>query len=256
MSVASRAEQADEPRRTGLNRVPVGEQRGERNAGRGGAGGDALGVFQRHAGDGGAHGHQQIADQARFDRAVEHHENFFARRRLWPRRPQRGDPRRHGEGQIHGENGAGARHARYADAAVHFVDQALGDGEAETGAAMPPRRTLLRLLELGEDAVDGIGRHPRPGIAHGEAEHGLVALSRAAGSALQRQAHAAGFGELDGVAHQIHQDLADPHLVADHRLGQIRARPASRSPGPCRGPAAPAARSPLARRRRSRTAPA
>jgi hypothetical protein len=38
---------------------------------------------------------------------------------------------------------------------------------------------------------------------------------------LQGQGDAAGFGELDGVAHEIHQDLADAHFVADHRLRQI-----------------------------------
>ena len=177
--------------------------------------------------------------------------------RLRPGRTECGDAWRHREGEIDGEGGAGSRHARHADAAAHLVDQALGDGEPEPGAAMPPRRTLLGLLELGEDAVDGVGRHARSGIAHGEAQHGAVpGVARRAGSELQRQAHAAGSVNLMALPIEIHQDLADAHLVADHRASAGRARPASRSPDPCRGRAAPTARSRLARHRRCRTAPA
>ena len=45
-----------------------------------------------------------------------------------------------------------------------------------------------------------------------------------AGRRLQRERNPAAFGKLDGVAHEIHQDLADAHLVADHRLRQLGAR--------------------------------
>ena len=218
-------QQADEPRRAGLNRAPVGEQRGEGHRGCGGARGNARGVLEPHASDGCSHRHQQVADQACFDRALQHDQNLFPNCRLRPGNTEFGNAGRHREGEVDREGGAGSRHARHADAAAHLVDQALGDGEPKPGAAMPSRRTLLGLLELGEDAADGVGLHARSGIAHGEAQQGPVpGAARRAGSEPKRQAHAAGRRELDGIAHEIHQDLADAHLVADHRVRQIGRR--------------------------------
>ena len=56
---------------------------------------------------------------------------------------------------------------------------------------MPPGRTLLGLLELGEDTVDGVGRHARSGVAHGEAEHGFAPVRAAPGASVERQTDAA-----------------------------------------------------------------
>jgi hypothetical protein len=67
------------------------------------------------------------------------------------------------------------------DAAAHLVDQALRDGKPEARAAVASRRTGIRLLELGEDALNGVGRHSRPRVAHGEAEHRFV-LARITGA--------------------------------------------------------------------------
>ena len=84
------------------------------------------------------------------------------------------------------------------------------------------RRSALGLLELGEDALDCIGLHAGPGVAHGKAKHDLgFVRPRQAGRRLQRERNPAAFGKLDGVAHEVHQDLANAHLVADHRLRQL-----------------------------------
>jgi hypothetical protein len=91
-----------------------------------------------------------------------------------------------------------------------------------------PCRTLLGLLELGEDAVDGMSRNAWAGVAHRETEHGGVAGARFRRD-VERQTDAARLRELDGVAHQVHQDLADAHLVADHGPRHLgRSQPADR----------------------------
>ena len=100
------------------------------------------------------------------------------------------------------------------------------------------------------------GGTPGSGIAHGEAQHDLrFPLARRAGSGLQRQsATPPASRELDGIAHR---DSSGSGGRASRRRSPSsagRARRASRSPDPCRGRAAPTARSPLARHRRCRTA--
>src|SRR3990170_3613907 len=121
--------------RASLNGAPVGEERSEGTAAGGGIRSDALGILEPHADDGCTHGHQQIADEAGLDRAVEDEENLLSSRRLWPGSAKGGDMRWRGEREIDGKGGAGSGHACHADAAAHLVDQALGDGEPETGAA-------------------------------------------------------------------------------------------------------------------------
>ena len=175
-AVREQADEAPGPRR---DAGPIRQQRGEGNAGGRGVRGDALGILQPHAGDRSSHGDQLIADQARFHVAFEHEQHLLAVRGLRPGRAEARDLRRDCERQIHGEGGAGPGHACHADAAAHLIDEALGDGETEAGAAVPSRRSALGLLELGEDALDRIGRHAGPGVAHGKAEHDLGLAHRA-----------------------------------------------------------------------------
>src|SRR5689334_15849645 len=90
-------------------------------------------------------------------------------------------------------------------AAVHF-DDALGDGEAEPGAALLLGGRGIGLLKLLEDLGLVLLGDARSGIAHRDRE----ASVRNRGA----DRNFAGIGELDGVADQIEQNLGEPALVA------------------------------------------
>ena len=107
-----------------------------------------------------------------------------------------------------------ARRALDLDAAAHALDDAARDGEAQAGAAELPRRAAVGLLELVEDAGLLLRRDADAGVAH--LEHDLAG----AGPGLDDDADAAGLGELDGVAGEIEQHLAQPRGVADDALRQ------------------------------------
>src|SRR5690606_14783074 len=51
------------------------------------------------------------------------------------------------------------------DRAAHALDDARGNGKAESRATMPARQRRVALLELAEDALARGGFDPRPGIA-------------------------------------------------------------------------------------------
>ena len=55
------------------------------------------------------------------------------------------------------------------DAAAVLFDQRLGDGEAEAGAALAPRRRAVDLLELAEQAIEIFGRDALALIGDGDA---------------------------------------------------------------------------------------
>ena len=90
------------------------------------------------------------------------------------------------------------------DAAAHPLDDALGDGEAQAGAAELARGAAIGLLEFVEDARLLSGRNADAGVANLEDD---LACIRAG---LDDDANAAGLGELDGVAGKIEQHLAEP----------------------------------------------
>ncbi len=78
------------------------------------------------------------------------------------------------------------------------------------GAAIAPGDAFVGLLELAEDPRLRLGRDADAGVAHQKADF----IGPDAG--LDDQRHAAGRGELDGVAGEIEQHLAQPRGVADH----------------------------------------
>ena len=98
------------------------------------------------------------------------------------------------------------------DAAAHAPDDTFADAEAEAGAAVVARDPVVGLLELAEDPRLRFGRDADAGVA--DQKGNLVRH----GSRLDDQRHAAGGGELDGIAGQIEQHLPQPCGVADHLL--------------------------------------
>ncbi|MEJ0040706.1 MAG: hypothetical protein WDM81_00075 [Rhizomicrobium sp.] len=105
-----------------------------------------------------------------------------------------------------------------ADLAAHRLDELLGDGQAEARAAEFSRMAGIGLDEFAEDLVALFLRHADAGIAHLEIQEAAVRTVDHA----HRKLDAAALGELDRVADQIGQDLAQPHAVAAHHRGDGR----------------------------------
>ena len=121
------------------------------------------------------------------------------------------------------ERRAGARLALDADLAAHELDEAPADGQAEAGAAVPPRGGGVGLRERLEQHVELLGRDADAGVAHREAQRrrGLTLLHEP-----HRHRHLAALGELDGVADQVGEHLAQAPRVAAQEPRGRRARPA------------------------------
>ncbi len=117
------------------------------------------------------------------------------------------------EGHAEPEERAAPQFRLHADLAAHEVDQALADHQAETGTAVDARG---RGIGLGEGLEQAFGRgrgDAHAGVLHLEQHLAVRARLAALGHA---HADVALLGELDGVADQIGQDLAQAHGIAAH----------------------------------------
>src|SRR5271157_1834760 len=109
--------------------------------------------------------------------------------------------------------------ALHPDPALHELDQADGNGQAQTGAAIAAGGGGAGLREWGEyrgllftrDADARVGDH--------KVQQGLPA---AAFLHAGMQRHFAPFGELDGVADEVEDDLAEPGRIAHDGFGNLR----------------------------------
>ena len=115
------------------------------------------------------------------------------------------------------ECGAAARIAFRADGAAHEFDEALADREAEASAAEATRRRVVGLRERIEDRLQCPRRNADAGVLHLEAQRD-PRLGRAQWP--DADTDVAVGRELDGIAQQVEQDLAEPVGVAYHALGQ------------------------------------
>ncbi len=95
------------------------------------------------------------------------------------------------------------------DAPAHPRGEAAGDGEAEARALVAVGALLVALLEFLEQARQALLRDARPRIGDG---HGEPVAAEGQGDA-----DAAALGELDGVAGEVEQDLAEAVGIADQR---------------------------------------
>jgi hypothetical protein len=99
--------------------------------------------------------------------------------------------------------------------AAHERDEAVADREAEAGAGLG-RAAIGDLVERLEERRE-IGR----GDADAGVEHGEFKVFRADVSAPSAKGDAAAGGELDRVAEEIVEDLAEFEGIADDELGEI-----------------------------------
>src|SRR5262249_30973142 len=106
-----------------------------------------------------------------------------------------------------------------ADLAAHHMRELLGYGEAQTGAAVAARGRLVGLREGLEDPALRVGRHADAAVAH------LNAQAHRITAALVRpdvDHHFAAVGELDGVADEVGQHLAQAAGIAAKAARQVR----------------------------------
>ena len=106
---------------------------------------------------------------------------------------------------------------RDGDVAAEEFGQALADRQAQSGAAEFAGGRGLGLLERPEKAVDLRGGHADARID--DLVHEPRLQSVAVGQA-DDDPHAAGFGELDGVADQVQQDLPQAGRIGRYGFGQ------------------------------------
>ena len=123
---------------------------------------------------------------------------------------QRSRPRQDGEVEGAAAARPGAFHPH---AAAHQFGQQLADGQAEARAAVLARGAAVGLAELLEQAALALFGQADAGVAHRKVQQrATLALF-----GHHAQHHLTGFGELDRVAEQVQQDLAQPCDVAiDH----------------------------------------
>ena len=119
------------------------------------------------------------------------------------------------QGRSDVEAAAEADFALQPDPAAHHRNQLRRDGEPEAGAAVLPRGRPVRLLESREDACLFLEGDADARIGHLEVHETAIAARRGDHDlALLR--------ELDRVADQVHQHLADPSWVATEVIGESR----------------------------------
>jgi hypothetical protein len=73
-----------------------------------------------------------------------------------------------------GERAALAQMALHTDSPTHQADQPRGDGQAQPGATVPPRRGAVHLLEGAKDPLPRVRRDADAGVGHRESKDGLT----------------------------------------------------------------------------------
>ena len=117
------------------------------------------------------------------------------------------------------EDRALAGHAGHPDTSAHEFDDALGDGEPQARAAAAASTAAIHLGKWLEEPGDVFGADAGAGVLHLEAQPGAACYGF---EALHTELDAALVGELDGVADQVHEHLAQAAVVAFQCLGNFR----------------------------------
>ena len=101
-------------------------------------------------------------------------------------------------------------HAVDADLTAHQRRKLAADGQPQARAAVFPRSKRVGLAEGIENVALRFGRDADARVDHFESQQIIV------GQELDAHDHFSGIGEFDGVAHQVDQNLAQPHRIAAH----------------------------------------
>ena len=121
------------------------------------------------------------------------------------------------EVQIDDEGAARPQLAFYGDGASHKIDEVLRDGHAEARSLNLVGEARLLAGERVEDGGEVVLRHADAVVADDYAQ--MLQLSMALGGAVDAEEDVAALGRvLHGVGEQVHEDLAQPPLVADEPI--------------------------------------
>ncbi len=136
--------------------------------------------------------------------------------------PDRRDVGRDVQGEGRGEVHARA-HADFADhgnVAAHEPHQTLADGQAQASALVGARISFADLGKGLEQGVELVVGDADAGVGHAEEDAALIVFSH--GEKARRHGHAAGMGELEGVADHVRQHLLQSRRVSEHGTGNGR----------------------------------
>ena len=104
-------------------------------------------------------------------------------------------------------------------ASAHQLDEPQRDGQAEARAAVPPRRRAVGLRERLEDLPLLVRERCRCRCRSRRSAASRDRRSTA--STLTRTTTSPSVGELDGVADDVQQHLAEPAGIAEHHLRHV-----------------------------------
>ena len=121
------------------------------------------------------------------------------------------------------EGAAAADFAFDPDPPSHEVHQPRGDRQSQAGAAETAGGRAVGLLEDLEDHLLLLRRHADARIADGEVQHDLAVAHR---FRPDLEHDLAALGELDGVAHQVDDDLPQAGGIAAEKGGHVGTNPA------------------------------
>ena len=127
--------------------------------------------------------------------------------------------RRHREGETEPEPGTHARFAAQADFAAHQLRQPAGDTQTQAGAAEAAAGGAVGLDEGLEQQRLLVGGDADAGVPDLETQQDTACFEPLGGHVHH---HLAARGELDGVAHQIAQDLPQADRVALQQVRRVR----------------------------------
>ena len=116
------------------------------------------------------------------------------------------------------EDGPLAGTALRPDATPHRLGQPPADREPQAGPAEAARRRLVGLRERLEERLDPLLRHPDAGVPEREVQDVQLFLGRLD---VHGQDDFAALRELHRIVEEVQEHLAQPRLVADHRLRHL-----------------------------------
>ena len=141
-----------------------------------------------------------------------------------------GGRRGRGSGYLadHGEPECGTfpHGAAQTDLAAHHLDQLLGDGQPQAGAAILARGGCVGLNEGREQVLGLVLANSNSRVGDGNEKRrlaGRLALH------LDEDFHLSAFGELDGIGRQVQQDLAQAVRIAAQQRRHFRRHPPAKS---------------------------
>ncbi len=119
------------------------------------------------------------------------------------------------ERRCHGEDTTFARRAQYCDVAAHLFGNLFTNNQSKACSAKAPGSRTVGLREGAEELGLLIRCHANTGIGNGYLQPVIAILRR---FTADTECNRPIFAKLDGITHEVEQDLAQTHFIADKPL--------------------------------------